>query len=202
MHSPILLILSLISSTHSSSENISHSLHSSNGHSHAATRDFEHTHSTLHKLFPSFPLPPLPAKRRVGKKRDGEVEERRRALEVMVQQLVNVTLFQVDEWFDFLDMNNANRVFSVGTATQAQAKDEVVPGAAVEGSSRGEGVVAAAGSGGGVVRSRAALRNGSDVVEGGTGGGVGSSGRSGGRAARQQPAARSQQPVATTNPFD
>ena len=167
-------------------------------------RDFEHTHSTLHKLFPSFPLPPLPAKRRVGKKRDGEVEERRSALEVWVQQLVNVTLFQVDDFFDFLDMNNANRVFSVGTATQSQSQASPpgglegvgeVGGEGREDDGRGEGEEVLGGAVGGDRRSRA--RNGGVVA----GRGAAASSGSAVRAAGRQPG-RAQQASATTNPFD
>ena len=168
-------------------------------------RDFEHTHSTLHKLFPSFPLPPLPAKRRVTtkKRKDGEVEERRQALEVWVQQLVNVTLFQVDEFFDFLDMNNANRVFSVGTATQAK---EAAGGGGLEevgevGGEDEEGVgVGVAGAGGG---RRGRARNGGVAIGGGGAGGsavAGESVRSGVRAGR--PSGKAQPQSATTNPFD
>ena len=175
-------------------------------------RDFEHTHSTLHKLFPSFPLPPLPAKRRVGKKRDGDTEERRAALEVWVQQLANVTLFQVDEFFDFLDMNNANRVFSVGTAMQA--KDGPPGGLEGVGEASGEGGMddgegrdgevggmgVAVASGGG----RRARSGNGGVMAGGSGtgsSGVGVGGRSVARVGRQSGRAQQSAP-ATTNPFD
>ena len=167
-------------------------------------RDFEHTHSTLHKLFPSFPLPPLPTKRRLTKKRsDGELDERRQSLEVWVQQLVNVTLFQVDDFFDFLDMNNATRVFSVGTAMQAkegqpgglEGVGEVAGGG--EGREEEEALVAAAGGG---RRGRARNGGGAAGVGVGSSGGMGDGGRSVVRAGRPS-ATRAPQP-ATTNPFD
>ena len=168
-------------------------------------RDFEHTHSALHKALPSFPLPPLPAKRRgLGKKKgDGEVEERRAALEVWVQQLVNVTLFQVDDFFSFFDMNNANRVFSVGTATTRDGA------AAASGGPPGglEGVGEASGEGeeelAGVSSRRSRARNGGGG--GGIAAAVSESGRSGARAGRQAQSRaqqQQQQQPSTTNPFD
>ena len=78
-------------------------------------RDFEQLHHTLQRTFSGYAFPQLPSKsRKLGKGKESELEQRRAALEVYVQQIVNVTMFQVDAFYAFFDLQNSNREFTVG----------------------------------------------------------------------------------------
>ena len=154
-------------------------------------RDFASLHAALSRQFPSYPLPLLPSKKRkVGRRSEAELESRRSQLELFLQQVINVRIFQVDEFFAFFDLQNANRVFSVGT--QLQQRDST-PGldrvqeteapartpqlsAAVRGDGRNGGAAA----GGGGARQRA---------------------HGGANAHRRQPSAAGGGGAVSTNPF-
>ena len=163
-------------------------------------RDFEAMHHTLQKLFAGYAFPPLPPKnRKVGKRKETELEERRRALEVYIQQVINVRMFQVDDYFTFFDMNNANRQFTVGTQVKGPEPvgglEGVSEGRAGEGEDGGEGE--------GEVEQMAVRKGGRRV---GNGNGAAPERRSRpaadegrrGRAERAKPQPTPQ----TTNPFD
>ena len=167
-------------------------------------RDFESMHHTLHRLFAGYPFPPLPPKnRKVGKRKDAELEQRRLALELYIQQVINVRMFQVDDFFSFFDMNNANRQFTVGTQIKGPGEgagglEGVREGKRGEGEEGGEEGEGEEGDMGGQI----AVRKGGRRV--GNGNGATAERRPAvdqgrrGRAERVQPQAAPQ----PTNPFD
>ena len=159
-------------------------------------RDFEALHAALQRLFAGYAFPPLPSKRRTLRgKKEGELEQRRAQLEVYLQQVINVTMFQVDEFFDFFDLKNANRHFTVGTQVKQPEPVGELEGVREGGNGGGE-----EGEGGGreeVKVGRAGRRNGN---------GAATTDRQGGGAEVQGSRTRTQRvrpPAAqTTNPFD
>lgn len=87
-------------------------------------RDFDRMHRVLHSMFADYEFPALPGKSSLrmkggSKKGDAKLEARRAQLELYIQKIINVRAFQVDEFFAFFDLNNANRVFTVHTVTAA-----------------------------------------------------------------------------------
>jgi len=80
--------------------------------------EFEKMHQVLHKMFASDDFPQLPPKSGIMSNATPQfIEQRLNALQLYLQRIINVTHFQVDDFFAFFDMHNANRVFSVGTNT-------------------------------------------------------------------------------------
>jgi len=83
---------------------------------------FDRLHKALKTQFGSSQLPELPPKQLFPKKPSASfLNQRLQLLEVYLQQLINTTTFQVDDFFTFFDMKNPARKIKMGSINEQQS---------------------------------------------------------------------------------
>jgi hypothetical protein len=85
-------------------------------------KDFENLHYALKAkniFLAGTEYPELPPKsHKIGAPTAHFLDDRLAALEIYLQRIINLNNVQIEEFFSFFDLNNANRQFSVGTTAE------------------------------------------------------------------------------------